>query len=488
MTHDEKELEANGPPEKSPGSLFPELVPVESHVNAAEDEESSSGHEEQQAGDEVIYDRFSRRKKRAFVAILSFCAILSPISSTGSLTAVPDIAAAFHTTGSVINISNGLYTAAMGLSAFLWGSLSTLAGRRLVLLSSVISFFAFSLGTALSPNLAAFFAFRTLSGFGGTGLLVTGPGCIGDLYKPTERGTAMGWFSSGVLVGPALGPLLGGAIVTYVSWRDIYWLQVAMSGLASILAIFLIPETIHRKRWDSIPKEDRMRETLRTMNPLKLLSLFRYSNIALVSIASSSLVWNMYSFLVPIVYVINPRLGLTTPLQSGLFYLAPGCGYLLGTFFGGRWADRVVKEWVRKRNGYRKPEDRMRSAAPWMGIGIPVCMLIYGWCLEYDKGGIPVIAIVMFAQGFCQLMVFPSVNTYCLDVMPSRAAEVTAANYLMRYIFGAAGSAVVLPAVEKIGIGAFTTISAGFVALACGGMLLVIHDKVPYVYKEIENA
>lgn len=71
--------------------------------------------------------------------------------------------------------------------------------------------------------------------------------------------------------------------------------------------------------------------------------------------------------------------------------------------------------------------------------------------------------------------------------MPSRAAEVTAANYLMRYIFGAAGSAVVLPAVEKIGIGAFTTISAGFVALACGGMLLVIHDKVPYVYKGAEN-
>jgi MFS family permease len=176
------------------------------------------------------------------------------------------------------------------------------------------------------------------------------------------------------------GPLLGGAIVTYVSWRDIYWLQTALSGLASILAIFFIPETIHKKRWDSIAKHDRMRETLRAMNPLKLLSLFRYSNIALVSLASSSLVWNMYSFLVPIVYVINPRLGLTTPLQSGLFYLAPGCGYLLGTFFGGRYADHVVKKWVRKRNGYRKPEDRMRSAAPWMGIGIPVCMLIYGWC------------------------------------------------------------------------------------------------------------
>jgi MFS family permease len=181
---DEKQLEAACAEDEIPEPLFPELVPVESHVDAPEQSPSSAcigGF-----GNEAIYDRFSRRRKRVFVAILSFCAILSPISSTGSLTAVPEIASALGSTGSVINISNGLYTAAMGISAFLWGSLSTLSGRRVVLLSSIISFFLFSLGTALSPNLAAFFVFRTLSGFGGTGLLVTGPGCIGDLYKPVS--------------------------------------------------------------------------------------------------------------------------------------------------------------------------------------------------------------------------------------------------------------------------------------------------------------
>ena len=51
------------------------------------------------------------------------------------------------------------------------------------------------------------------------------------------------------------------------------------------------------------------------------------------------MVWNMYSLLTPIRYVLNPRFGLTSPLQGGLFYIAPGGGYLIGTFFGGRWAD-----------------------------------------------------------------------------------------------------------------------------------------------------
>ncbi|KAK8101111.1 hypothetical protein PG999_011485 [Apiospora kogelbergensis] len=495
---------------KAPSAVLPVLSPPRPDVEAARGPETvpaTTDEPELPSGssasrgppivkdDSPVYDRFSPQRKAVFVAILAFCAILSPMSSTGSLTAVPQIAQTFQTSGSIVNISNGLYTAAMGLSSLLCGSISTLCGRQVVLFSSVILFFAFSLGTALAPNLAAFFAFRMLSGFGGTGLLVMGSGCIGDLYKPTERGTALGWFMSkpaiviltdhvensyqvlgGTLIGPALGPLLGGAIVTYANWRAIYWLQSAMAGLASLLAILFIPETIHHRQWLSVPREKRLHAVMIAVNPFRLLVLFRSLKLVCVSMASSSLVFNMYSFLAPIVYVINPRLNLTTPLESGLFYLAPGCGYLAGTFFGGRWSDHVVKKWIRKRHGQRKPEDRLRSAVPWMGLGIPGSLLIYGWCLEYDRGGIPVIVISMFVQGFSQLMIFPSLNTYCLDVIPSRSAEVLAGNYLVRYIFGAIGTAVVLPAVNHIGIGAFSTISAGFMVACCGWVILVIHD------------
>src|SRR2546430_12627952 len=94
----------------------------------------------------------------------------------------------------------------------------------------------------------------------------------------------------------------------------------------------------------------------------------------------------MYSLLTPIRYVLNPRFHLSTPLQSGLFCIAPGCGYLTGTFFGGRWADRVVKKWIRIR-GQRIPEDRLRSCLVSTGLVIPCCMLIYGWSVEKKKGG-----------------------------------------------------------------------------------------------------
>ena len=156
-------------------------------LDVPENETDVEVAEQSSLDDDSIYDRFTNRQKALFSVILAICGILAPIATTGCLTAVPQIAATFHSSGSIINISNGLYTGAMGISAFIWGVTSSLSGRKVVLLSSVISFFFFSLGCALSPNLPAYFAFRTLSGFSGTGLLVSGPAVIGDLYRPVSK-------------------------------------------------------------------------------------------------------------------------------------------------------------------------------------------------------------------------------------------------------------------------------------------------------------
>ena len=279
----------------------------------------------------------------------------------------------------------------------------------------------------------------------------------------------MGWFLSGTLIGPAFGPFIGGIIVTYQSWRVIFYLQTALAGAAFIGAFFLLPETAHRMKKDDLvglPTKTKVRVLSKMLNPWRVVRLYRYPNLIMVSLASSSLVWNMYSLLTPIRYVLNPRFELVSPIQSGLFYLAPGCGYIFGTFFGGRYADYVTNSWTKKRNGVRIPEDRLRSALPFMGIALPLCMLIYGWSVDKRFGGIPLPVIMMFLQGVAQLFCFPSLNTYCLDVMQSSSAEVIAGNYMVRYLFAALGSAVVLPAVEKIGVGWFSTISAAFLVLS----------------------
>ncbi|KAJ7302522.1 major facilitator superfamily domain-containing protein [Mycena albidolilacea] len=419
-----------------------------------------------------IYDRLPSHRKVIITCVLTFCGLLAPIGSTTVLGALPEVASTFNTTGSIINSTNAIYLVFMGVSPCFWAPISQVYVRRWILISSALLFFAFSLGTALSPNLPAFFVFRALTALQGTSLLIVGSSCIGDIYRPTERATALSWFLTGTLIGPALAPFIAGVIVTYRSWRAIFYLQAAWGGLATVLAFFFLPETIHQKRSHELfglsvwKKATRLWEMT---NPFRVLKLYRYPNLILTAAASSSLVWNMYPFLTLIRYIINPRFHLTTPMQSGLFYLAPGLGYITGSFMGGWWADHTVKKWIKIR-GVRVPEDRLRSCIPFIGVAIPGSLLIYGWSIEKEVGGIPLPVIVMFLQGCAQQFCFPCLNTYCLDVMQSRSAEVVAANFLVRYLFAAAGSAVALPAVDKIGIGWFSTITAAFLLLTAAGL------------------
>jgi Major Facilitator Superfamily len=65
-----------------------------------------------------------------------------------------------------------------------------------------------------------------------------------DIYRPTKRVTALGWFLSGIQIGPALGPCISGVIVTFMLWWVIFWLQTALSVISTLGTFIWVPETI----------------------------------------------------------------------------------------------------------------------------------------------------------------------------------------------------------------------------------------------------
>ncbi|KAL9112164.1 MAG: hypothetical protein Q9227_003541 [Pyrenula ochraceoflavens] len=366
-----------------------ELSQMPSHLSHHDLQPTVSQHVEANAAQ---YTRFSSHRKIIITITLSLASFLAPMSSTSILSAIPEVASEYDSTGSIVNLSNALYMLFMGISPCVWGPLSQVYGRR-------------SVG---------------LCNFGKNSLLKMAD--MSDLL--------------------------------YSVYGILHW-------------------DCARTQSGFLPPLDGSCQALSL--DLHLDRFLEESLSHLKAVASSSLVFNMYSLLTPIRYVLNPRFHLTSPIQSGLFYIAPGCGYLLGTMGGGRWADHHVKKWIRKK-GKRVPEDRLRSCVSSLGAVIPGCMLVYGWTVEKAVGGVPVPVIAMFFQGVAQLFCFPSLNTYCVDVMQSkgRSAEVVASNYMARYFFGAAGSAVVLPAVEAIGVGWFSTISAAFLVFGAGLLVLTI--------------
>src|SRR5207248_11581147 len=109
----------------------------------------------------------------------------------------------------------------------------------------IISLIAFTLGSALCGlawSLPILITFRVIQGLGGAALFPLSITLMFREFPPQERGIAMGIFGVPALLAPALGPTLGGYLVTYAGWQLIFYINVPIGILAFILASIFLHE------------------------------------------------------------------------------------------------------------------------------------------------------------------------------------------------------------------------------------------------------
>jgi MFS family permease len=120
--------------------------------------------------------------------------------------------------------------------------------------------------------------------------------CPTLLRRRTFNGFQPGWFEKLLTLHQAFGPFIGGIIVTYASWREIFWLQTALAGVSALGVIFLVPETSHQRRsteLKGLSRREKTRKLASWLNPWRAIMHFKQFNILCVGLAASSLVWNM---------------------------------------------------------------------------------------------------------------------------------------------------------------------------------------------------
>ncbi|KAL4806407.1 major facilitator superfamily domain-containing protein [Aspergillus unguis] len=413
-------------------------------------------------------------RKGIILFVVSWMTLAVTFSSTSLLPATPEIASEFDTTSETLNITNAGVLLAMGFSSLLWGPLTLILGRRISYNIAVAVLVGCSIGTAGSRNMAMFTAFRILGGFTGTSFMVSGQTVLADIFEPEVRGTAVGFFMLGSVTGPAIGPCIGGVIVTFASWRYIYWLQTAMAGFGLVLSLIFVPEVQQEAGLGIEEKEKKkitLRYALRVFNPMRVFRLWLYPNVFLSFFTCGLLSTYLYALLSSARTIFNPRFNLTTALVSGLFYLAPGGGFLFGSILGGRLADRAVKRYIRKR-GFRLPQDRLNSGLFMLYLVLPGATLVYAWTLDQEVGGMAVPIIAGFVGGTGLMGSFNGLNTYAAEALPAHRAEVISGKYIIQYIFSAGASALVVPIINRIGVGWTFTISACMTLL--GAVLVTI--------------
>jgi EmrB/QacA subfamily drug resistance transporter len=114
----------------------------------------------------------------------------------------------------------------------LYGKLGDMLGRKVVLQVALVIFLIGSALCGLSQNMTELILFRGVQGLGGGGLMVSTMAAIGDVVSPRERGRYQGYFGAVFGVSSVLGPLLGGALTSSVSWRAIFYVNLPIGVVA----------------------------------------------------------------------------------------------------------------------------------------------------------------------------------------------------------------------------------------------------------------
>jgi EmrB/QacA subfamily drug resistance transporter len=188
--------------------------------------------------------RLDPRTHQLVVSLIVACAMfMQSLDSTIIATALPTIARSLGDTALRLNVAITCYLLSLAVFIPISGWTADRFGARRVFSSAIVVFVIGSIGCGLSHALWMLVIARIVQGMGGAMMVPVGRLVLLRTVPRSELVRAMSYVSIPALVGPIMGPPLGGFIVTYASWRWIFFINIPI-GLLGILLVRLFIENL----------------------------------------------------------------------------------------------------------------------------------------------------------------------------------------------------------------------------------------------------
>ncbi|KAJ5408052.1 hypothetical protein N7509_001935 [Penicillium cosmopolitanum] len=455
---------------------------LEAAQNTNDHENGTAGN---QSGDvaDVDYSIFTISQRRFIVFMASWAGFFSPVSSQIYFPALITLGRDLHVSNSLMNLTLTSYMIFQGISPMFIGDFADKAGRRPAYIVCFAIYIAANIGLALQNKYAALFVLRCLQSAGSSTTIALSSGVVSDVATASERGSYMGFVTAGSLLGPSIGPVIGGLLSQYLGWRAIFWFLVIFSGAFMIPFLVFFPETargvvgdgsLPPQKWnislinylrsrkpheagESLPTAPKQK--LKFPNPFETLAIVFQKDTSIILFCNAILFAGFYDVSATIPSIFNAQYGLDD-LQVGLCYIPFGVGASIASILNGQFLDR---------NYRRIAKARLQIALPMLFTG-SLCVLAFGWCLNY---GVHLAAptTILFFMGLTLTGAFNTVSTLLVDLYPTQAAKATAANNFVRCLLGAGATALIDPMLSAMGRGwCFTFIA--LVMMATSPLLL----------------
>ncbi|KAF2475625.1 MFS general substrate transporter [Lindgomyces ingoldianus] len=446
------------------------------------------------------YSAFSRRKKQFTVFLAAWGGFFSPLSANIYFPALTTLSQEYEVSSTLMNLTLTSYMIFQGLAPTIFGDLADMAGRRPAYIIGFIVYIGANIGLASQSSYAALFVLRCLQSSGSSATIALGNGVVADIATSSERGTWMGYATSGPMIAPAIAPVIGGLLAEFLGWRSIFWFLVIMAAVYLIPFFIAFPETargvvgngsISPQGWNmSVLDYLELRKTrnsetgltlarsrgerraagaelaekqkLRFPNPLGTLRVIKEKDAGLLLFYNSLVYTAFYDVVASSPYLFEQIYGFSD-LQIGLSFIPFGIGALFAPMAAGRLMDWNYRRVAKKENftidhkrgdnlkGFPLERARLSVAVPFIAIG-NCALLCYGWILE---GETPLAAplVMHFLIGLFLTGAFNCMSVMLIDYYPLSPSTATAANNLVRCLVGAGGTGTINIMIGSMGRG-----------------------------------
>jgi EmrB/QacA subfamily drug resistance transporter len=409
---------------------------------------------------------------RSIPLVLAVALFMEQMDSTVIATALPAIAADLQTNPISLKLALTAYLVSLAIFIPISGWMADRFGARRIFAIAIGVFLAGSIACAVSGSLIEFVISRFLQGMGGA--MMTPVGRL-VLIRSTEKSqlvSAMAWLTIPALVGPMVGPPVGGFLTTFLSWHWIFLINIPIGLAGIVFALKILPndDTRVRDRVDwlgfllsggaasgivfglsviSLPVLPPVWGLAATLggilsliaylrharfHPKPLLDpkLFRNRTFALSLLGSN--LFRVGSGAVPFLLPLMLQLGFgMTPFQSGMITFISAAGAIMMKF--------VIKR-ILSYVGFRTT---LLAAAAGASLSIAVNGLFN------PVTPIPLILVILFCGGLVRSMFFTSVNALTFsEISPETAAQATSITSAFQQVAIAIGVAVAGGIVEVV--------------------------------------
>jgi DHA2 family multidrug resistance protein len=190
-------------------------------------------------------DRLTTRHRILVMGSTMIATLMQALDNTIANVALPHMQGSLSASHDQITWILTSYVIAAAILTAPVGWFAARFGRKQFFIVSLVGFTITSMLCGLAQNLPQEVVFRFLQGCFGAALVPLSQAVMLDLYPAEQRGTAMAIWATGVMVGPILGPTLGGYLTDLYNWRWVFFINVPF-GIAAVAGLVLFLKEQHR--------------------------------------------------------------------------------------------------------------------------------------------------------------------------------------------------------------------------------------------------